>query len=182
MIQRALAVVVATAASAALFGCASSPTASAGRDRPAIEAPPIESPTIADLAWLSGSWAGEHDGGIIEEHWTAPAGNSMSGMARLVVDGKTVFFEFLRIVQKPDGGVVYLAQPVGRHPPTPFTLTRLSTRQAAFENPTHDNPTLIRYTLEADGDELVTFTQGQENGQTQTHEARLRRASLTAAR
>ncbi len=74
-------------------------------------------PGIAGLSWMAGSWAGEHDGGMIEEHWTLPSGKSMVGMARLVIGEKTAFWECLRIVERDDGSVVYLAQPGGKCPP-----------------------------------------------------------------
>lgn len=37
---------------------------------------------IQDVAWLAGSWVHETAGSRAEEHWMAPAGGTMSGMAR----------------------------------------------------------------------------------------------------
>lgn len=122
---------------------------------------------ISELAWLAGSWSGEHDGGTIEEHWMAPAGGTMSGMNRLVMGGKTAFHEYLRLKQNADGTIDYLAQPVGRCPPTPFRLTELSATKAVFENPTHDDPKLIRYELASDGS-LTATTEGQKPDGTKT--------------
>jgi hypothetical protein len=59
-------------------------------------------------------------------------------------------FEFLCIVQR-NGGLVYTAMPNGRQPATDFTLTRIETNSVTFENPSHDFPKVIRYTLGADG-------------------------------
>jgi Domain of unknown function (DUF6265) len=33
--------------------------------------------SLADLEFISGRWAGEMDGGITEEHWSSPRGDSM---------------------------------------------------------------------------------------------------------
>ncbi len=138
-------------------------------------------PGVAECAWIAGSWSGEHDGGIIEEHWTSASGGTMSGMARLVVGGKTVFHEYLRIVTAPEGGAEYEAQPGGRCPAVAFRLTRATPTEAVFENPAHDNPTLIRYRLEDGGQTLVAVTEGTEKGERIVHETRMKRATLTGA-
>jgi hypothetical protein len=65
-------------------------------------------PTLNDLAWLAGSWAGTARGIEMEEHWTAPKGNSMVGLHRDVGKGRTLLFEFLRIEQQGDH-IVYLS-------------------------------------------------------------------------
>lgn len=133
---------------------------------------------IAALSWLAGSWSGEHDGGIIEEHWTLPNGKSMVGMGRLVVDEKTVFWECLRIVERDDGGIVYIAQPGGRCPAVEFTLTSVEIGKAVFENPRHDDPKVIRYELKADGKTLSAVTEGDKRGKTIVHETQMIRTTL----
>ena len=57
------------------------------------------SATIADMAWLAGSWEGEGLGGTFDEMWTAPAGGAMAGFFRLVRDGKPVFYEILTVLE-----------------------------------------------------------------------------------
>lgn len=125
---------------------------------------------IAGLSWMSGVWSGEHDGGTIEEHWMLPSGKAMVGMARLVVGEKMAFWECLRIVERADGTVVYLAQPAGRCPPTEFTLTSIEVGVAIFENPKHDNPKIIRYALSDEGKTLTATTEGDEKGKHVVHE------------
>lgn len=73
----------------------------------------------------------------------------MFAVARTIKGDRTIAFEYLRIVER-DGGLVYIAQPGGR-PPTDFVLTRMSGRHATFENPAHDFPKVIEYTLTPDG-------------------------------
>lgn len=142
-----------------------------GADKP--EAPGFK---MADLAWIAGSWGGEHDGGWIEEHWMAPNGGSMSGMSRLVIGDRTAFHEYLRIAQNKDGTIDYLAQPKGKHPPTLFRLTTLTATKAVFENPEHDDPKVIRYELK-DG-ALVATTEGDSNGKHNVHEFAMKPSSL----
>lgn len=69
---------------------------------PGATSPPA---TIADMAWLAGSWAGEAFGGAADEVWSAPAGGAMMGMYRLVKDGAPVFYELLTIVEE-EGSLV----------------------------------------------------------------------------
>lgn len=135
-------------------------------------------PGIAGLSWMAGSWRGEHDGGMIEEHWMAPNGRGMMGMARLVVDGKTPFYEFLRIEERDDGSIVYLAQPKGRCPPVEFQMTSGDVGKAVFENPRHDNPRIIRYSLTNEGKTMVAVTEGVEDGKPQIREIVMQTAAL----
>lgn len=102
-----------------------------------------DSGTINKLGWLAGKWHIEDHGRVIDEQWTTPAGGMMLGMSRTVKDGKTVSFEFLRIVERPDG-LVYMAQPEGR-PPTEFRLASFAGDEWVFENPEHPFPRKIRY-------------------------------------
>lgn len=52
------------------------------------------------VGWLAGNWKGEAFGGIAEETWSQPAGESMIGMFRLIDNGKMAFSEFEEIVEQ----------------------------------------------------------------------------------
>ena len=75
-------------------------------------------------------------------------------------------FEFLCIVQR-NGGLVYQAMPNARQPATDFTMTKLDGTSVTFENPAHDFPKMIRYTLAPDGT-LEAVTSGSEKQKPQT--------------
>jgi Domain of unknown function (DUF6265) len=122
--------------------------------------------TIADMGWLAGTWANDGKPVLSEERWTPPAGGAMLAVARTVREERMVAFEYLRIVQR-DGGLVYIAQPNGR-PPTDFVLTALAGQSATFENPAHDFPKMIRYTLRPDGVLEATISDGGKRAQTFT--------------
>jgi len=64
--------------------------------------------TLGDLAFITGSWRADWDGGLGEEHWSAPSGDSMVGTFRFVKDGKSRFYEFMLIEQTADGPVLRL--------------------------------------------------------------------------
>src|SRR5215213_4465810 len=120
-----------------------------------------QTPTITDIAWISGDWQTEPGGRRqIEEHWTHVAGASMLGMSRTVVGEKTVEFEYLRIEQRADG-IYYVAHPKARCPGTDFKLTRASATEAVFENLQHDFPKRIIYRKTAD-DGLTASIDGGE--------------------
>ena len=58
-----------------------------GAERPAA--------TLADAAFLVGSWEGTGFGGRIEEVWNPPSAGSMVGMFKFFVEDKVVFYELL---------------------------------------------------------------------------------------
>ena len=125
-------------------------------------------PTLNDLSWIAGSWTGTDRRGVeMEEHWTAPKGNSMIGIHRDVVKGRTALFEFLRIEQQGDQ-IVYLSMPNGRSPATAFPLKEASGMRVVFENPTHDFPQRIIYWK--DGNDLRARIEGTMNGKAGSQE------------
>lgn len=74
----------------------------------------------------------------------------MLSVSRTLRNGSMTAFEFLCIVQR-NGGLVYSAMPNGRQPATDFTMTKMEGSDVTFENPSHDFPKMIRYTLQPDG-------------------------------
>lgn len=105
--------------------------------------------TPADLAFMKGAWEGGRPGMKFEERWTEEAGGLMLGVSRTIRGERAAGFEFLRVEFRSDG-VFYVAQPGGA-PKTEFKLTASDGKSATFENPAHDHPRLIRYSLQPDG-------------------------------
>ncbi len=64
-----------------------------------------EKASIADMAWLAGTWTGEGFGSEAEETWNKPKGGVMIGMFRLTKDEKPVFYEFMTL-EETDGSLV----------------------------------------------------------------------------
>jgi len=124
--------------------------------------PPAKA-TIAQIAWIAGTWSGGGGGATFEERWTPPAGGAMLAVSRTLKGDRMVAFEFLRIVER-NGGLVYVAQPDGR-PPTDFVLTEIAADSATFENPTHDFPKMIRYAKQADGSLEARISDGGQRAQ-----------------
>jgi hypothetical protein len=129
-----------------------------------------ESPTIADLAFMSGCWEGRFgDGGTIEEHYTTPSENVMLGTTRYLLDGSAVQFELTTIRRDADGTVGLRPYPGGQPSPHTFELTRVDpspTPTATFEAPENDFPTRIVY--RRDPDEPGTLVARIDNGEGST--------------
>ena len=120
-------------------------------------------PTIDSLAWISGCWEQNDEAKkrFGSEQWMRPAGNSMIGMSRTVRNGKTVGFEFLRIVQD-ETGINYISRPSQNKEETAFKLIKSGPNEAVFENPAHDFPQRIIYRL--DKTNLFARIEGTNNG------------------
>ena len=122
---------------------------------------------IAQVDWLGGTWVGTTGTSTFEERWTPAAGASMLAVARSIrANGVMSSFEFLCIAER-NGGLVYQAMPNGRQPATDFMMTKIEGTSATFENPAHDFPKMIRYTLSADGT-LEAVISGSEKQKPQT--------------
>lgn len=115
--------------------------------------------TLTKITWLGGGWAGTLGTSAVEERWTPAGGGSMFATSRTVsAAGAVTAFEYLCVVER-NGTLVYTAMPNGRSPATDFTLTAIDETSATFENPSHDFPKVIRYTLKPDGS-LEAMIQG----------------------
>ena len=55
--------------------------------------------TLEDVSWITGHWKGEAFGGIAEEIWSPPLGDSMMFVFKLVSEGKVQFYEVGHIQQ-----------------------------------------------------------------------------------
>ena len=56
--------------------------------------------TLADFAWLAGTWSERGENSISEESWQAPLGDVMIGTWRLVVGGRAKVLELLELRQE----------------------------------------------------------------------------------
>ena len=98
-----------------------------------------QEPNLKQLDWMSGRWVSQGQ----EEHWSKPHSASMLGYHRDTKDGKTIFFEFLRI-EESSKGIIYWASPSGG-PAVPFYLSSMGKHRVTFSNPDHDFPKEIHY-------------------------------------
>ena len=79
-----------TIATVLLVGCATTQ-----QPEPLIAKAPDNS--INRLAWLTGSWQGPVNGGLLEETWLPPKADTISALVRFTKDGRTEFIEIIKI-------------------------------------------------------------------------------------
>ena len=65
-------------------------------------------PQLGDLAFVAGHWKGTEGAVSIEEVWTKPEGDAMTGMFRIVSGGKTRITEFMAFEQREAGPVLVM--------------------------------------------------------------------------
>ncbi|MEQ5792306.1 hypothetical protein J4E06_14660 [Muricauda sp. NFXS6] len=63
---------------------------------------------LEEVSWIEGHWQGEAFGGIADEIWSSPMGNSMMFVFRMVKDGKVSFYESGHIQQLDDSIILQL--------------------------------------------------------------------------
>lgn len=131
---------------------------------------------VADLAWLAGRWRSSAEGGEDgwEETWGPPAADSMTGMSRLLVKGKTKLYEFMVIEEEPDGLVFrmfhYNRGLVGwdseKEGPLTYSAAELSGRRVVLRNPKKEFPRDIVYERTEEG--LEVQLKGTRDGEAAT--------------
>ena len=99
--------------------------------------------SIKDFAWIAGRWRCESLGGLCEETWSPPLGNSMLGMFRLVKNDSMSFCEILTIQPKDKKGDSFIlrlkhfdGQLKGwekKETTVDFPLVRVNEREAVFK-------------------------------------------------
>jgi hypothetical protein len=141
----------------AAFAIAVLPLSAASQAEPPVKA------TLAQLSWLAGVWTGSAGPARFEERWTPAGGGAMLAVSRTITGDRMVAFEFLRIVER-EGTLIYIAQPNGR-PPTEFRLSTIAANTVSFENPSHDFPKLIVYSLKADDTLEARVSDGGRKGE-----------------
>ncbi len=122
--------------------------------------------SLSDLAFMSGCWRGKLSGrnGTVEERFNPAAGGLMLGTSQVIVEGRTAFFEFIKIEQT-EGGIVMTPAPKGKLS-VPFKMVSLAGKKAVFENLEHDFPKRIIYQLRDDGS-LVARIEGDKPQQSE---------------
>ena len=61
---------------------------------------------LKDVSWMEGHWKGTAFGGVTEEIWSPPQGNSMMFVFRHLVEGKVTFYEVGHI-REVNGSLVF---------------------------------------------------------------------------
>jgi hypothetical protein len=96
--------------------------------------------SLEDVSWISGHWKGEAFGGITEEIWSPPLGDSMMFVFKLVSEGKVQFYEIGHIQQIGETLILQLKHFHGslkgweeKDDTVDFKLVKLEGNRAYFE-------------------------------------------------
>jgi hypothetical protein len=124
---------------------------------------------VEDLLWLAGDWVGEKDGALIEEQWSALAGNAMMCMFRWVDGDEVRFYEFVTIEEEEDGvrlrikhfnpGLVGWEE---KDESVAFSLVQLEEQKAVFLKDESEEPLWMIYQL-VEEDTLLAWFEGEES-------------------
>lgn len=111
----------------------------------AVASPAVagETTSVADLAWMAGSWSQTVNGKTVRETWLPPLDGAMAGVTQTHRPGKPAITEFSTLTSEA-AGVTYTAHVDGQ-PATPFVLKPGAPGVAVFENLGHDFPQRVIY-------------------------------------
>jgi len=117
---------------------------------------------VSSLEWMAGCWEVNDNGRVTTERWARPTENLMLGTSQTVKNGKSVAFEFLRVVNNGHG-LIYVAKPSSAQTETPFPFLKMNGKEVVFENLKHDFPQRIIYRADKP-DSLHARIEGMRNG------------------
>ena len=141
-------------------------------------AAPIDTTSLASLAWLEGCWRGAVNQREFREHWLPLRGSMMIGASHNVMQDKTQSYEYLRLEPRIDG-LHYVAMPSGK-PPTDFRLTKATAddhgTHFTFVNSVDEFPQQLVYNRGNEG-WLYATIEGKLNGQPRTATFPMRRVN-----
>ncbi|MBC7555244.1 MAG: hypothetical protein H7257_14840 [Taibaiella sp.] len=120
--------------------------------------------TIANAQWLLGKWKQQTPQGTLTERWLKINDTCFTGTGAFIKGVDTLFKE--SIVLRQSGNELLYIPTVGNQnggKAVTFQLTSISADKFVFENPAHDFPQKISYTL-ISHDSLLAQVTGTENG------------------
>lgn len=108
--------------------------------------PHSEKDATLSIHKLRGTWKIESENSY--ETWEKVSEKELKGSSYKMKDGKKITAEFLS-VKIEEGKTVYTATVIGQNNdlPVDFVLNAKITNKLSFENPTHDFPKKIQYTI-----------------------------------
>lgn len=103
-------------------------------------------PLISKAQWVIGEWKNNDKNGHFTEKWEVASDSTFMGESYILSQNDTVFFENMVLEQREDS-LFYNVSLKKQNEVTSFYLTKADEKQLVFENPKHDYPTKITYTL-----------------------------------
>ena len=123
-----------------------------------------EKDKIKTANWLLGKWSSKMDDGELSENWNQLNDSTFEGKSFFIKGKDTLHFESI-VLQQKGKDLFYNATVKGQNnnKAVPFKLTLDSINHLVFENPKHDYPQKITYSL-INKDSLVASISGVQQG------------------
>jgi hypothetical protein len=123
-----------------------------------------EKDKIKKTNWLLGKWENKVDEGVLSENWKRLNDSTFQAESFFIKDKDTLHFETIHLQQKGEE-LFYNATVKGQNndKPVTFNMTSETDKKLVFENPKHDYPQKITYTL-INKDSLVAEISGIQQG------------------
>ena len=128
------------------------------------EPPTAKAPdnSINRLAWLTGSWQGPVNGGLLEETWLPPKADTISALVRFTKDGRTEFIEIIKIEKVGNSFELRLQlyDPPMRprsEKPHVFKLSKIETNKIAFRGISEGSHRKLSYERVAQDHFIIRF-------------------------
>jgi hypothetical protein len=123
-----------------------------------------EKEKIKKTNWLLGKWENKVDEGVLSENWKRLNDSTFQAESFYIKDKDTLHFESITLQQKGEE-LFYNATVKGQNndKPVTFNMTSETDKKLVFENPKHDYPQKITYTL-INKDSLVAEISGIQLG------------------
>lgn len=124
--------------------------------------------------WLIGNWTNDMDGVRVTEIWEKGEG-VLLGKSYSIRNNDTISSERIQLIQEGDHmWYIPVVKNQNEGEIVKFKLTSLTTNQLVFENPEHDFPQKIHYTL-INNDSLLAEISGVIQGKEQSEKFPMRR-------
>ena len=123
-----------------------------------------EKEKIKAANWLLGNWENVSKDGKLSENWIKTNDSTFQAQSLFIKEKDTLHFESINLQQKGEE-LTYSATVKGQNndEPVAFKLTKATEKEMTFENPKHDYPQKISYTL-VTPDNLVAKISGIQQG------------------
>jgi hypothetical protein len=142
------------------------------------KAEPTEKNEIKIANWLLGKWDAKTADGTLSESWEQVNDSTFQGKSFFIKGKDTLHFESIILEQKGEH-LFYNATVKGQNEnkSVPFKLTTKTDKQLVFENPKHDYPQKITYTL-ISKDSLVASISGVQLGEPSSEKFGMKKDSI----
>lgn len=123
-----------------------------------------EKEKIKKTDWLLGKWENKVDEGVLSENWKRLNDSTFQAESFFIKEKDTLHFESITLQQKGEE-LFYSATVKGQNndKPVTFKMTSETDKKLVFENPKHDYPQKITYSL-INKDSLVAEISGIQLG------------------